>query len=86
MYTAQLHLTIIALISCLISPMMRFAAGTVNRAFGIKEDLLVEAVGRESGLTDIFYCHGMVGVVVMLYLNQIVFRKDYYFDVTMAYV
>ncbi len=48
--------------------MMRFAAGTVNRAFGIKEDLLIDAIGRESGLTDIFYCHGMVGVLVMLYL------------------
>lgn len=84
---AQLHLTGIALISCFVSPMMRFAAGTFNRAFNIKEDhLLLEIVGRESGLTDIFYCHGMVGVVVTLYLQQIVFRKDYYYDLTMQYV
>ena len=48
--------------------MMRFAAGTVNRAFGIKEDYLTETLGRESGLTDVFYCHGMVGVFVMVYL------------------
>ena len=67
--------------------MMRFAAGVVNRAFDIKEDhLLMDTVGRESGLTDIFYCHGMVGVVVTLYLQQIVFRKDYYYDTTMYYV
>ena len=66
--------------------MMRFAAGTVNRAFGIKEDLLLDAFGRESGLTDIFYCHGMVGVLVMLYLQQIVYRQDHYFDTTMYYV
>lgn len=48
--------------------MMRFAAHTVNRAFGIKEDILTEFLGRESGLTDVFYCHGMVGVFVMVYL------------------
>ena len=84
---AQLHLTGIALISCFVSPMMRFAAGTVNRAFNIKEDhLLLDALGRESGLTDIFYCHGMVGVVVMLYLQQIIYRKDYFYDTTMYYV
>ena len=67
--------------------MMRFAAGTINRAFNIKEDhLLLDTVGRESSLTDIFYCHGMVGVVVSLYLQQIVFRKDYFYDTTMYYV
>ena len=49
--------------------MMRFAAGTVNRAFGIKEDILTDTLGRDSGLTDVFYCHGMVGVFVMLYLQ-----------------
>ena len=49
---------------------MRFTAETLNKAFNIKEDhILLETVGRESGLTDIFYCHGMVGVVVMLYLQ-----------------
>lgn len=57
-----------ALVSCFIAPMMRFAAHTVNRAFGIKEDILTEFLGRESGLTDVFYCHGMVGVFVMVYL------------------
>ena len=66
--------------------MMGFAAGTVNRAFGIKEDLLTDTLGRESGLTDVFYCHGMVGVFVMIYLQQIVFRKSYYFDTVMYYV
>jgi uncharacterized membrane protein YuzA (DUF378 family) len=66
--------------------MMRFAAGTVNRAFGIKEDLLTDTLGRESGLTDVFYCHGMVGVFVMIYIQQIVFRKSYYFDTVMYYV
>jgi uncharacterized membrane protein YuzA (DUF378 family) len=65
---------------------MRFAAGTVNRAFGIKEDLLTDTLGRESGLTDVFYCHGMVGVFVMIYIQQIVFRKSYYFDTVMYYV
>ena len=86
MLAGQLHLTYIALICCFVSPMMRFAAGTVNRAFGIKEETLLNIVGRESGLTDVFFCHGMVGVVVMLYLNQIVYRKAYYYDVTMNYV
>ena len=66
--------------------MMTFAAGTVNRAFGIKEERLLDAFGRESGLTDIFYCHGMVGVVVMIYLNHIVYRKDYNFEAAMHYV
>lgn len=86
MLGAQLHLMYIALICCFVSPMMRFAAATVNRAFGIKEEILINMLGRESGLTDVFYCNGMVGVVVMLYLQQIVYRKDYYFDVTMTYV
>ena len=54
---AQVHLTCIALISCLVSPMMTFAAGTVNRALGINSELLLEAFGQASGITDIFYCH-----------------------------
>ena len=66
--------------------MMRFAAGTVNRAFGIKEDILTDTLGRDSGLTDVFYCHGMVGVFVMLYLQQILFRRSYYFDTVMYYI
>ena len=49
--------------------MMRFAAGTINRAFGVKEDVLTETLGRESGLADVFYCHGMVGVFVMVYMQ-----------------
>jgi hypothetical protein len=69
MLGGQLHFTYIALICCFVSPMMRFAAGTVNRAFGIKEETLLNLVGRESGLTDVFFCHGMVGVVVTIYLN-----------------
>ncbi len=52
--------------------MMRFAAGTLDRAFQIKEKgIIIEILGRDSGLTDVFYCHGMVGVFVMLYLQQI---------------
>ena len=66
--------------------MMTFAAGTVNRALGIKEELLPDTFGRESGFTDIFYCHGMVGVVVMIYLNHIVYRKDYNFEAALHYV
>jgi len=66
--------------------MMRFAAGTVNRAFGIKEDLLTDTLGRESGLTDVFYCHGMVGVFVMFYIQQIVFRRSYCYDTVMYYL
>jgi len=80
------HLTGIALISCFIAPMMRFAAGTVNRAFGIKEDILAENLGRESGVSDVFYCHGMIGVLVMLCLQQIVYRKEFYFDSAMHYI
>jgi len=79
-------MTFIGLISCFIAPMMRFAAGTVNRAFGIKEDILTDTLGRDSGLTDVFYCHGMVGVFVMLYLQQILFRRSYYFDTVMYYI
>ena len=60
---------------------------TLNKAFGIREDtVLIETLGRESSMTDIFYCHGMVGVVVMLYLNHVVYRKDHYYDMTMHYV
>ena len=66
--------------------MMTFAAGTVNRALGINSELLLEAFGQASGITDIFYCHGMVGVVVMIYLNHIVYRKDYNFEAAMHYV
>ena len=71
---AQIHLTAIAIVSCFISPLMRFAAGTINRAFGIKEDstffgAIFETLSRDSSLTDIFYCHGMVGVLVLLYLQ-----------------
>ena len=54
--------------------MMRFLAGTTNRAFGIKEDAhlfgaIFESLNRDSSLTDIFYCHGIVGVLVLLYLQ-----------------
>ena len=67
--------------------MIKFAARTIDRSFGIKQEtLLVDALGRDSGLTDIFYCHGLVGVVVMLYLNHVVYRKDHYFEMTMHYV
>ena len=53
---------------------MRFIAATINRAFGIKEDsyffgAIFDSLNRDSSLTDIFYCHGMVGVVVVLYLQ-----------------
>ena len=66
--------------------MMRFAAGTLDRAFQIKEKgIIIEILGRDSGLTDVFYCHGMVGVFVMLYLQQIVFRNSHYFDTVMYY-
>jgi len=66
----QLHLTIISLLSCFIAPLMKFAASTLNRAFGLKEehDLLAETFGRDSGLSDVFYCHGMVGLMVAIYL------------------
>ena len=65
---------------------MKFALGTVNRAFGIKEEFLLDAFGQDSGLTEIFYCHGMVGIVVMLYLNHIVYRKDFNYDNAIHYV
>ena len=87
MSEAQIHLTGIALTCCLVSPMMRFVAMTMNKAFAIKEDtVLVDTLGRESSLTDIFYCHGMVGVVVMLWLNHGIYRKDHYYDMTMHYI
>jgi CDP-diglyceride synthetase len=67
---AQLHMTLIGLMACMISPVVRLTAGTLDRAFQIKEQgYLVKILGRESGLTDVFYCHGMVGVFVMLYLQ-----------------
>lgn len=84
---AQLHLTFIGLITCFISPAVRLAAGTLDRALQIKEDgYLVTIFGRESSLTDVFYCHGMVGVFVMLYLQQIMFRSSYYLDIVMYYI
>lgn len=46
----------------------------------------MNVLGKESGLTDVFYCHGMVGVFVMLYLQQILFRNSYYFDTVMYYI
>ena len=48
--------------------------------------ILVNTLGRESGMTDVYYCHGMVGVFIMLYLQQILFRKSYYFDTVMYYI
>ena len=87
MSLAQLHLTSIALISCAVSPMMRLVAMTMNKAFSIKEDtVLMDTLGRESSLTDIFYCHGMVGVVVVLYLNHVVYRQNHYYEMTMYFV
>jgi hypothetical protein len=66
--------------------MMRFAAGTLDRAFQIKEKgMIVQVLGRESGLTDVFYCTGMVGIFVMLYLQQVVFRNSHYFDTVIYY-
>ena len=52
---------------------MRFAAASINRAFGIKEEsvffgAVFEILNKDSGLLDIFYCHGIVGVVVLFYL------------------
>lgn len=48
--------------------------------------MLIDFLGKESGLTDIFYCHGMVGVFVMFYLQQILFRKMHYFDTVLYYI
>lgn len=80
-------MTFIGLITCFISPAVRLTAGTLDRAFQIKEQgYLVNILGRESGLTDVFYCHGMVGVFVMLYLQQFLFRNSYYFDTVMYYI
>jgi hypothetical protein len=49
---------------------MRVAARTLNKSFGVKEedDILAETLGRDSGLSDVFYSHGMVGLMVALYL------------------
>ena len=69
--------------------MMRYAARTLNKAFGMSAEpstFLVDTLGRESSLLDIFYCHGMVGVFVMTYLNQIINRQVFYFETTMYYV
>ena len=65
---------------------MTFAMATINKSFGIKEEFLKEAFGRDSGLTDLFYGHGMVGILVMLYLNHIVYRKDFNYDNALHYV
>ena len=66
--------------------MMKFSAAIMQKAFGLKEDTLVDTFGRDSSLTDIFYCHGMIGVLVMLYLQKVVYRKDYYLDTAHHYI
>ena len=70
---------------------MRFAAGSINRSFGIKEEsvffgAVFEILNKDSGLLDIFYCHGVVGIVVLFYLQQIVYRNHYYLELCMHYV
>ena len=65
---------------------MRFATETVNKTFGRKENIIFEAFGETSGVSEMIYCYGMVGVATMLYMQQIIYRKDYYYDTTMHYV
>jgi hypothetical protein len=49
---------------------MKFAVFTITRAFGVKDEdyTLTQTLGTDSGLSDLFYCHGMVGVMVAIYL------------------
>jgi len=56
----------------------RFAAAMLMRAFGIKEERLQSEfmVGHifalqsgDSGMPDLFFCQGMVGVLVAIYLQ-----------------
>ena len=66
--------------------MMRFATETVSRTFGRKENLILETFGADSGASEMIYCYGMVGVATTLYMQQIIYRKDFYYDTTMYYV
>ena len=65
---------------------MRLATETVNKTFGRKENIVFEAFGVDSGASEMIYCYGMVGVATMLYMQQIIYRKDFYYDTTMHYV
>jgi phosphatidate cytidylyltransferase len=66
---AQLHLTLIGLISCFIAPLVRYGGGILDHVFNVKEHEVLETTfGRESGLTDVFYCHGLVGAFTSIYL------------------
>jgi hypothetical protein len=68
---SQIHCTILSLAACLIQPVMKFAVLTISRAFGAGDDdfsMLELTFGKNSGLSELFYCHGMVGVMVAIYL------------------
>jgi hypothetical protein len=49
---------------------VRYAAGILDHVFDVKDNNVLETTfGRESGLTDVFYCHGLVGAFTMGYLQ-----------------
>jgi len=63
----------------------RFGATITNKAFGVKEEILEGILGRDSTWTDIFYCNGVLGIIVALYLQQVVFREHFYLENAMYY-
>ena len=51
----------------------------------MKEEILEGILGQDSSWPDIFYCNGMLGIIVAIYLQQVVFKEHFYLENAMYY-
>lgn len=70
-----IHSMVIAIFASLIAPFGGFFASGVKRTFNFKD--FADTIPGHGGFTDRTDCHGLMGVFVMIYLTQVVFRPEH---------
>lgn len=69
-----IHSMVIAVFASLIAPFGGFFASGIKRTFNFKD--FADTIPGHGGFTDRTDCHGLMGVFVMIYLSQVVFRPE----------
>jgi phosphatidate cytidylyltransferase len=70
-----IHAMVISIFASLIAPFGGFFASGIKRAFNFKD--FADTIPGHGGFTDRLDCHGLMGVFVMIYLSQVVFRPEH---------
>ena len=67
---------------------MRFTVNILSRAMKLKEEheILVKTFGQESGLVDVFHASSFMAVIVVVYINQIIYRKEHIYEYAVHYM